>query len=272
MSEPYTGQYSVLNQYTPLTQKYGAEYGVDPTLLDALIWRESGGNPMATNGSAMGLAQFTPTAMAQYGVSNPYDPAQSIKGAAEYLSNYSSAGVTGALQAYNAGAPGKTTETIGGVPYEDAVISTAQSLEAQSGATAPAGSLSAGVASQVPGSSAGSLSAGVASQTPGSTGTSSGTGAYNGFDTLDDWMKYQESGAQYGANQAEPNLSQATTTATKPAADAVNAATSAVSDTLNGALAWVESLFSTYGPEIIGVGIAVVLLYWAIKGSVLEGA
>jgi len=256
MSAPYTGQYSVLNQYTPLTQKYGAEYGVDPTLLDALIWRESGGNPMATNGSAMGLTQFTPIAMAQYGVSNPYDPAQSIKGAAEYLSNYSSAGVAGALQAYNAGAPGKTTETVGGVPYEDAVISTAQSLEAQSGATAPTGSLSVGVGSKVAGSKT----------------TSSGTGAYGGFDTLDDWMKYQESGAQYGANQAEPNLSRAATTATKPAAAAVNAATSAVSDTLNGALTWVESLFSTYGPEIIGVGIGVVLLYWAIKGSVLEGA
>jgi len=169
MSNAYTGQYSVLNQYTPLTQKYGAEYGVDPTLLDALIWRESGGNKMATNGSAMGLTQFTPVAMAQYGVANPYDPAQSIKGAAEYLSDYSSAGVTGALQAYNAGAPGKTTETVGGVPYEDAVISTAQSLEAQSGAAAPAGSLSAGAASETPGSSAGSLSAGVASQAPGSS-------------------------------------------------------------------------------------------------------
>jgi len=246
MSAPYTGQYSVLNQYTPLTQKYGAEYGVDPTLLDALIWRESGGNKMATNGSAMGLTQFTPVAMAQYGVANPYDPAQSIKGAAEYLSNYSSAGVSGALQAYNAGAPGKTTETVGGVPYEDAVISTAQSLEAQSGTTAPAGSLSAGVASQVPGSSAGKSS------------------------MFDSAMAALGSALGASASDAGTPVSDAAPGA-KEGATISQALGSASSYWGNELLSWIGSLFSAYGPEIIGVVAGVVLLYLAVKGSV-EGA
>jgi len=146
MSKLYTYPYAVLNQYRPLTKKYGTEYGVDPTLIDALIWRESRGNPNATNATAKGLTQFTPIAMKQWGVVDPFDPAQAIEGTAKYLGHYAYAGAAGALQAYNAGAPGRHTERIGGNSYEDAVISTAQALEAQSGAVPTKGSLTASVA------------------------------------------------------------------------------------------------------------------------------
>jgi len=146
MSKLYTYPYAVLNQYRPLTEKYGAEYGVDPTLIDALIWRESRGNPNATNATAKGLTQFTPIAMKQWGVVDPFDPAQAIEGTAKYLGHYAYASAAGALQAYNAGAPRRHTELIGGMPYEDAVMATARALEAQSGAVPTKGSLTASVA------------------------------------------------------------------------------------------------------------------------------
>jgi len=146
MNKLYTYPYAVLNQYRSLTEKYGAEYGVDPTLIDALIWRESRGNPNATNATAKGLTQFTPIAMKQWGVVDPFDPAQAIEGTAKYLGHYAYAGAAGALQAYNAGAPRRHTELVAGMPYEDAVIATARALEAQSGAVPPKGSLTASVA------------------------------------------------------------------------------------------------------------------------------
>jgi len=58
--------------------------GIPPSLFLAQIAQESSFNPSAVNGNAWGIAQFQPSTAEQYGVSNPFDPSQSLYGAAAY--------------------------------------------------------------------------------------------------------------------------------------------------------------------------------------------
>ncbi len=101
-----------------LVSKFGQQYNLNPELLAAIIHQESGGAPGAMSPKgAQGLMQLMPDTAKQYGVTNPFNPEQSIEGGAHYLSDLLkkyNGDTTKALAAYNAG-PGNV-DKYGGVP------------------------------------------------------------------------------------------------------------------------------------------------------------
>ena len=95
---------------------------LDPRLLEALIFEESMFDPNAQNPSgAAGLTQLMPPTAESVGVSNPYDPQQSINGGAKYLSNLMMMfgdDPRKALAGYNAG-PGNVQKYNGVPPFPE---------------------------------------------------------------------------------------------------------------------------------------------------------
>jgi soluble lytic murein transglycosylase-like protein len=103
--------------YADLFNTAGAKYGVSPKLLAAVAKVESGYKPTAVSpAGARGLMQIMPGTAKGLGVSNAFDPAQAVEGAAKLLSrNLKEFGSLDlALAAYNAG--GGAVKKYKGIP------------------------------------------------------------------------------------------------------------------------------------------------------------
>ena len=95
------------NTVDNLVRFYGNKYGVDPYLIFCLMQQESRFTMNATSPKgAQGLMQLMPGTAARYGVTNPYDVAQSISGGTRYLKDLLqmfNGRIDLALAGYNAG-------------------------------------------------------------------------------------------------------------------------------------------------------------------------
>ncbi|OCT17131.1 hypothetical protein A8709_24420 [Paenibacillus pectinilyticus] len=103
-------QTSSVSQFEGLIQAASQKYGVDSSLVKAVIQQESSFNHQAVStAGAKGLMQLMDGTSSGYGVTNPFDPAQNVDAGTHFLSGLLSKynGNEGvALAAYNAG-PGR---------------------------------------------------------------------------------------------------------------------------------------------------------------------
>ncbi len=107
--------------FADLFQRAGAAHGVDPALLAAVADAESGFDPTAvSHAGARGLMQLMPATARGLGVTDAFDPAQAVDGAARLLAGHLDrfGSVELALAAYNAG-PGAVTRHGGIPPYAE---------------------------------------------------------------------------------------------------------------------------------------------------------
>ena len=97
---------------------------LDPALLRSVMEQESAFRPCALSPKgAMGLMQLMPATAAQFGVSDPFDPGQSVGAGARFLKQLLQSyggDVALALGAYNAG-PGRVNESNGIPPIPETV-------------------------------------------------------------------------------------------------------------------------------------------------------
>ena len=95
-----------------------AQFGVEEAVVRAIIHAESAYRPNAiSHAGAQGLMQLIPATASRFGVTDPFDPAQNIRGGVQYLAwlmkRYSS-NLTLVAAAYNAGEG--AVDRNGGVP------------------------------------------------------------------------------------------------------------------------------------------------------------
>lgn len=70
-----------VSKFNSIINKYAKEFDVDPIFFSAMIAQESAGNPnVISSAGAKGLTQLMPNTGKDYGVIDPFDPDQNIKG------------------------------------------------------------------------------------------------------------------------------------------------------------------------------------------------
>jgi soluble lytic murein transglycosylase-like protein len=109
-------------EFDQIINSCSTEFGVDKSLVKAVIQAESGYNPNAVSSKgATGLMQLMPGTARDLKVANSYNPADNIRGGVRYLRfllDTFKGDVTLALAAYNAGL-GKVAKHGGVPPYEE---------------------------------------------------------------------------------------------------------------------------------------------------------
>jgi hypothetical protein len=126
----------------PAISRAAQRWNVSGALLAAQLYAESNFNPFAESGAgAQGIAQFMPGTAQAYGLSNPFDPAQSIDAQAHLMRDLLRrfASVPLALAAYNAGpAPVAACGCIPAIPETQAYVARILGLLGGAGEGVPA--------------------------------------------------------------------------------------------------------------------------------------
>lgn len=111
-----------LTAFSDEVRAAASEHGVDEALVRAVIHAESAFNPNAiSHKGAQGLMQLIPATAERFGVSDPFEPAQNIRGGVTYLAwllRRFDGNVTLASAAYNAG-EGAVDRFNGVPPYQE---------------------------------------------------------------------------------------------------------------------------------------------------------
>ncbi len=113
--------FPLLDSFDAQIMSSAQRYGVPASLVKAVVLAESGMNPNArSHAGAMGLMQLMPATARGLGVTDPWDPVQSIDGGTRYLSSMLDqfdGDVRLALAAYNAG-PANVRKYNGVPPFQ----------------------------------------------------------------------------------------------------------------------------------------------------------
>lgn len=97
----------VPEQFRPLIERAAVQYNLPSRLIESIARQESSFNPNAVSPvGAQGLMQIMPQTQKELGITDPFDPAQSIDGGSRYVRmmlDRFGGNLPHALAAYNAG-------------------------------------------------------------------------------------------------------------------------------------------------------------------------